>query len=158
MGLDCSHNAWHGAYSAFHHWRHKLAEVAGIPLDLMAGFYRPPYPVAMDWARPREGGPLCGDPCGPFLHRWIEEISAPLPLSWDLFEGDALVILLDHSDCDGEIAAHECGPLADRIEGLLDLLPDEDAGGHIGNWREKTRAFIDGLRLAAERNEPLGFH
>ena len=28
MGLDCSHNAWHGAYSAFMRWRQKLADVA----------------------------------------------------------------------------------------------------------------------------------
>lgn len=38
MGLDCSHNAWHGAYSAFMRWRIKLAEVAGLPpLEFMEG-------------------------------------------------------------------------------------------------------------------------
>lgn len=31
MGLDTTHDAWHGAYSAFARWRQKLAEVAGIP-------------------------------------------------------------------------------------------------------------------------------
>ena len=29
MGLDTTHGCWHGAYSAFQRWRHKLAEVAG---------------------------------------------------------------------------------------------------------------------------------
>ncbi len=29
MGLDVSHDCWHGAYSAFMRWRRKLAEVAG---------------------------------------------------------------------------------------------------------------------------------
>ena len=29
------------------------------------------------------------------------------------------------------------------------LLPDEEAGGHIGRWREKTQQFVDGLRAAA---------
>lgn len=39
MGLDCSYDAWHGAYSAFHRWRVKLAEVAAMPpLESMEGF------------------------------------------------------------------------------------------------------------------------
>lgn len=29
MGLDVSHDAWHGAYSAFHRWRTALAEATG---------------------------------------------------------------------------------------------------------------------------------
>lgn len=41
MGLDTTHDCWHGAYSAFHRWRTKLAEVAGLPpLDKMDGFER----------------------------------------------------------------------------------------------------------------------
>lgn len=39
MGLDTSHDCWHGAYSAFHRWRKKLAEVAGYgDLDQYKGF------------------------------------------------------------------------------------------------------------------------
>lgn len=30
MGLDTTHDCWHGAYSAFHRWRAKLCEVAGL--------------------------------------------------------------------------------------------------------------------------------
>lgn len=30
MGLDTTHDCWHGAYSAFMRWRLKLAEVAGL--------------------------------------------------------------------------------------------------------------------------------
>jgi hypothetical protein len=29
MGLDISHNCWHGSYTSFNYWRTKLAEVAG---------------------------------------------------------------------------------------------------------------------------------
>lgn len=29
MGLDTSHDCWHGAYSGFNRWRKKLAEVSG---------------------------------------------------------------------------------------------------------------------------------
>lgn len=39
MGLDVSHDAWRGAYSAFHRFRVRLAEVAGLPpLEEMQGF------------------------------------------------------------------------------------------------------------------------
>ena len=39
MGLDVSHDAWSGAYSAFHRFRCRLAEAAGLPpLDSMQGF------------------------------------------------------------------------------------------------------------------------
>jgi len=37
MGLDTSHDAWHGAYSAFMRWRTEIARCidvpAGEPLD-----------------------------------------------------------------------------------------------------------------------------
>lgn len=35
MGLDVSHDAWHGAYSAFTRWRNCLAEDAGYPLNMV---------------------------------------------------------------------------------------------------------------------------
>ena len=39
MGLDTTHDCWHGAYSAFMRWRQKIAEVAGFGnLDDYAGF------------------------------------------------------------------------------------------------------------------------
>lgn len=39
MGLDISHDTWHGAYSSFMRWRRKIAEIAGYPeLDKMYGF------------------------------------------------------------------------------------------------------------------------
>lgn len=39
MGLDTSHDCWHGAYSAFSRFRRKIAEVAGYgPMDDYRGF------------------------------------------------------------------------------------------------------------------------
>jgi hypothetical protein len=121
MGLDTSHDCWHGAYSAFMRWREKLAEVAGLPpLRMMEGY---------------DGA-----------------------IRWDSLKPDALHILLDHSDCAGSLASAVCGPLADSLERLLPLLPNEDGGGHVGPWKAKTQAFIDGLRLAASRGEDVEFH
>jgi hypothetical protein len=71
---------------------------------------------------------------------------------------DPLIILIAHSDCEGEIQSKYCGPLADRLEELLPKLEGEDGGGHIGSYVEKTQQFIKGLRLASKRGEKVGFH
>ncbi len=120
MGLDTSHNCWHGAYSAFHRWRIGVARCIGIDLEQMAGF---------------ENGAMS----------WSQVI-------------DPLKHLLYHSDCDGELEPEVCGPIADRLEAILPLLPNGDGGGHIGDWRKKTQQFIDGLRKAAAAGEAVEFH
>lgn len=156
MGLDTTHDCWHGAYSAFKRWREKLAEVVGIPLPLMEGFYGeingaqitgPPV-----WARYA----FQGQPTSAFREAMDGDL-AWLPIGWDALKPDVLHKLLHHSDCDGEILAETCGPLADRLEQLLPLL-DGDGGGHIGSYRTKTEQFIRGLRLAASRGEAVEFH
>lgn len=151
MGLDTTHDCWHGGYGAFQRWRQKLAEVVGIPLQFMQGFY--PDPV---WGLDSIAEALTGT-ATVYAHN-LHEYHALLPIRWDILKPDILHVLLHHSDCDGEIAAKDCAPMADRLTELLPLLPDEDVGGHIGNWRAKTQAFIDGLRMAASRGEAVEFH
>ncbi len=133
MGLDTTHDCWHGAYSAFSKWRNKLAEVAGYSFHLEEGIFETP---TVDW------GHLQGNIQG----------------KWDKTPDDPLLVLIAHSDCDGAIYPKQAKPLADRIEELLPLLPDGDAGGHIGNWREKTQLFIDGLRDAHKHRQIVRFH
>lgn len=158
MGLDTSHDCWHGAYSAFQRWREQLARSAGIPLRLMEGFYGPPNASSMEWLAPRDGGPICGNIHGPVIHDWAAGIAEWLPVKWSTLKPDPLHILLNHSDCDGEISAADCGPIADRLEQLLpELAKLPDDNGHIGSWVEKTQKFIDGLRLAATEGEPVKF-
>ena len=138
MGLDTSHDCWHGAYSAFSRWRNKLADVAG-------------YAVAkVDW----------GDNWGPrdtVLIDWGHIQQKNYDGEWDVTPTDPLMVLIAHSDCDGWIHPAQAGPLVDRLEELLPLLPDDDGGGHIGNWRAKTQAFIDGLRSAVAAGESVEF-
>lgn len=38
MGLDTTHNCWHGPYSSFNRFRHSLAEQIGISLDDYCGY------------------------------------------------------------------------------------------------------------------------
>lgn len=138
MGLDTTHGCWSGAYSAFSRWRERLAEVCGIPLNVMAGFYQQPSTRVEN----RRGGSLL----------------VGLPLKWELLKPDPLHVLLNHSECDGSIAHKDCLPLAKRLKELLPLLPEGDGGGLIGDWREKTQTFIDGLMRAHEAGEDVEFH
>lgn len=158
MGLDCSHNAWHGAYSAFMRWRMKIAEVAGLPpLMLMEGFYNPMH--SKQGPCTLYHGMNTGQPAyGPDSRPYMADLDDCLPIRWECLKRSPLHALLYHSDCDGKIPARRCGPIADALEALIPLLPDEVAGGHIGNWREKTAQFVAGLRAASEAHEPLEFH
>lgn len=146
MGLDTTHDCWHGAYSAFMRWREKLCEVAGLPpLLLMEGFFEK------------------GSVYDPFTHLVKAKLEATaesfyqcLPIQWDSLKPSPLYKLLHHSDCEGEITAEDCGPIADALEKLLPLL-DGDGGGHIGPYKDKTEQFIRGLRDAAAANESVEF-
>ncbi len=102
--------------------------------------------------------------------RWRKRIAAAIGINLDSMEGftgegrswsilgdDPIVVLLNHSDCDGEIAHEACGLLADRLEGLLPRLAGNE-GGHVGDMQEKTKIFIKGLRLAASLQENVEFH
>lgn len=123
MGLDISHDTWHGSYSAFHRWRKKIAETAGLPpLELMEGF--------------------CDN---------------ETPIKWDCLKPNSLHELLNHSDCDGYISPESCKCIAESLQDLMPLLSDEEVGGHIGNMKDKTQIFIDGLLLAHSMNEPVIF-
>lgn len=153
MGLDTSHDAWHGAYSAFNRWRDKLGEVAGYTYhhdvhDLSDGQIIRSVRMTpdIDWGciEATIGHDLFG--------KWPS-----MPVRPD-GTPDPLIVLLAHSDCEGEIQAEFCAPLADRLEELLPALGDEEGGGHVGSYREATERFIRGLRAAAEEGEPLGFH
>lgn len=151
MGLDTSHDCWHGAYSAFMTWRRELARLAGLPpLDLMEGFH---VPLKVPWGLPTL---FCTNgrakEC-PNLNR-IDEL---LPIKWECLKPDALHELLSHSDCEGEISWEHCDAIADSLEKLIPLMSG-DTGGHIGNWKDKTQAFVDGLREAARAKENVEFY
>jgi hypothetical protein len=148
MGLDTTHNCWHGAYSAFNRWRDKLAEVAGYTFHESVGSHDPIGSVIIDidWGNIEKtiGTDLNGE--------W-----PAIPVRPD-GTPDPLIILLAHSDCEGELQTEFLEPLADRIEELIPHLGEEDGGGHIGLFKDKTEKFVKGLRLAAKRNEKVEFY
>jgi len=157
MGLDTSHDCWHGAYSSFMRWRCEIAKAAGLPpLRFMEGFYNhtdithdDSYDAVQKLGYEAK-------------HKWASDLIfgtyGNLPIKWECLKPSPLYELLHHSDCDGTIPSVSCNGIADELEKLLPLLPSGDGGGHIGNWRDKTSDFITGLRLAASRGEDVDFH
>lgn len=113
MGLDTTHDCWHGAYGSFEYWRREIAKAAGLPkLKSMVGF----------------GGNRL----------------------WSSLEPSPLHLLLNHSDCDGELRWQDCGAIADELEKLIPKLTDWSA--------YKAEQFVKGLRLASANRENVEFH
>lgn len=52
MGLDTTHNCWHGPYSVFGSWREHLAALVGIDLRAMDGFGRTVGAISWDTLAP----------------------------------------------------------------------------------------------------------
>lgn len=153
MGLDISHDAFHGAYSAFNRFRQCVAEAMG-------GSYPPHYQYG---------------PNGEVFPQRPESEFSPLMLKPDLKESDwywgdgyrpathpGLFEFFAHSDCDGEISPATCASLAAEMEELLPKIEALGwiAGGHIergGGYAAVARRFIAGCRAAAASGEPMTF-
>ena len=115
MGLDTSHDCWHGSYGGFNDYREALADAAGYDLEKLWG---------LDWPDGSEAG------------------------KWPVLPHDPLVVLLQHSDCDGVIPWDVCGELAERLAGLS--VSDQ--------WVPFVARFVDGLREAHALSEDVDFH
>lgn len=133
MGLDTSHDCWHGPYSMFMRWREKLNLYVMMDrekTDSAAGRIR-------NMGCTREA----------------------LVAAWEEGQYDdqtvPINVLMGHSDCEGEIPADMCGPLADALEALLVRMPESDL---YDTARPATLRFIAGLRRAAAAGEPVEFH
>jgi hypothetical protein len=142
MGLDTTHDCWHGAYSSFSRFRDEVAKAAGYEIwkvEQSEGFTRDT--IIIDWGHITEEN-LFG--------------------KWDETPADPLIVLIAHSDCEGSIYPAQAAPLADRLEELLPKIAELGEGtGHIagrGGWAEVTKKFINGLRVAAASGEPVEFH
>jgi hypothetical protein len=136
MGLDTSHDCWHGAYGAFARWRLAIAKAAGYPVTAGEGGYGEDYVLP-----------------------WDEFEARNYQGEWDRVPGDdPLLYLLAHSDCDGVIHPEHGAHVAARLEQLLPLLDGTTGNGHIQpHMRGTTEQFIAGLLAAAAAGEDVEF-
>lgn len=138
MGLDTTHNCFHGPYGAFNRWRDAVARAAGYQFKRFDGEYRDA--VDLDW-----------DVFD--LKNYQGE--------WDIVPGDdPLLYLIVHSDCDGVMHPEQGRHLVAR---LRQLAPKVDPEGVIYGVRgnsmyEVTLRFADGLEWAAAAGEDVEFH
>lgn len=135
MGLDTSHDCWHGPYSAFMRFRQRLWQLAMRERDEKAGGRASQAPDLMDTKE------YMGKPGAPSLHHF-------LPVT------DPLVWFFDHSDCDGFIAAELTLPMAQRMEDLTKQMSERALYDDI---RPALDRFIKGLRLAGARKQKVTF-
>lgn len=148
MGLDTSHDAWHGAYSSFMSFRVKIASEVGIPLKLMDGFYDEMKPSEiLDFEFPTG-----------FEHEIKnvppKEALEMLPLDWDPYKDHPLFPLLLHSDCDGELEWKDCLGIAEALEAMVPKLRSWDTDWYA----ERAAQFAKGCRLAYQKKENIDFH
>jgi len=143
MGLSISHEAWRGAYGAFHRWRKYIASLENVPLELMEGFWEG---MPLELMKGLWGG------------EFLPDVINMLPLKWSVLKPNPLHKLLSHSDCGGYIHWRLLERIYKRLEILIKKIPDDlDFGGHIGNVRGKTQAFIDGCKKAFKAKQHLMF-
>lgn len=111
MGLDTSHDAFHGAYSAFNNLRQEVAHAVG-------GSYGPHWLRAYsgELARDKDGYPIIDTSLEPDKFYLPDEVTREkYPGLWEF---------LLHSDCDGEISPEMCVKVADDLEALLPKMPE----------------------------------
>jgi hypothetical protein len=156
------------SYSGYGEFRKKIATQVGIDLYQMDGFHNVDKSVlpirffstwdrtAKDWEAYREA---------------IEADLSQEKISWDTVD-DPIKILLNHSDCEGQIPADQCEVLADRLEEIIKDWPERLRLKTDPFWQDRgypaemnlndhdtthARGLVAGLREAAKIGKPLEF-
>jgi len=148
MGLDVSHNAWSGAYSAFNSLRRTICEAMGgkWPSSFNSddgfwywgdGYTRETHPGLFVFLSHSDcDGEISPDDCT----KVADDLEALLPRIAATAEEPALSGFVMEKNGDGFVGR--------RTPGHIDR-----AGGYVG----ATRQFIAGCREAARLREPLRF-
>lgn len=151
MGLDTTHDCWHGSYGGFREFREMVGRAAGLPYRIITDqthydFGQPT--VDIDWDLYTDEN----------LHgRWHKQ--RPVwQRAGDVYgtpKQDDVLYLIVHSDCDGELRREYLPRLRDRlieIEPEYERLTADDSYLH-----GRLRQFIDGLDSAIEAGEHVTF-
>lgn len=101
MGLDTTHDCWHGSYTRFNCFRLSIAEAAGY--KLIKKFGEIPYPDIPYNSYSEDN----------FLGIWEKPVNDPL------------LFFIAHSDCDGEIKVEQAKLLIPRLKEIYPKVTDE---------------------------------
>lgn len=146
MGLDTSHDAFHGGYGSFSIMRATLCLADGMTIE---GGYAGTY----TW--PGEPTALSPD---------IDARCELGEVDRDEFPWDPLIFLIRHQDCDGVIKPGMAAALADRIEEVL-FKVDAETEKFAPAWAipaepnttALAKQFMEGLRRSSAAGEDLEF-
>lgn len=130
MGLDTTHNAYHGSYGGFGHMRNAVGQAAGYQLvqDALHGHVFVDVPTELFTSDHVEG-------------------------EWGEVPEDPLMVLFCHSDCDGVIHPREAAALEARLREVIPMIPEVPDTF----MRDRVTQFADGLKRAAEADEDVEF-
>lgn len=149
MGLDTTHDCWHGAYSGFAVFRELVGRAAGLPYRVSERQYGDGirHTLDIDWEQITDAqidGDWIEPPC-------IERVGYDPPLR------DPVLYLLIHSDCEGKLRCKYLKELKARLE-ELEPAYDQLVNGHEDGWyKRRLRQFIDGLALAIKKGDDVAF-
>lgn len=150
MGLDTSHDCWHGAYSGFALFRETVGRAAGLPYRLAEKQFGDGvrHTLDIDWERVTSAQ-IAGEWNGvkPTWQKPDDIYAHPVH--------DPVLYLLIHSDCDGFLQREYLPELKSRLEELepeFDRLTADD-----DYLRGDLREFINGLERAIEDDEDVVF-
>jgi hypothetical protein len=132
MGLDTTHNCWHGSYSGFQEFR--------IELGLAAGFDIKNY----DWDSITDQQ-LRG--------HWGDHKPEIKDGIYDPPRHDPILYLLIHQDCEGEIEWRNLAGLKESLEKL------RDSGYEFSDYTaEHLQQFIEGIDVAIKCGDSVEFY
>lgn len=126
MGIDFSHCDASWSYNGFSSMRTALAKHVGITLENMKGFSESAI----------VGRGLPGE-------------------DWPEVEDEPLVLLLNHSDCDGELTPEELRILLPRLKVVVKEMMYENELFEYDS--DQLLELMDGMELAISHDEPLQF-
>lgn len=131
MGLDTTHDAWHGPYSAFREFRDELGKVSGFNVK------------NYDWDS------ITNEQ---LLGHWGDVKPEIKDGIYDTPRHDPILYLLIHQDCEGEIEYQ-------HLPGLMKSLETLRSNFDLSDYTEESLdQFIEGIKSAIDAGQSLGFH
>jgi hypothetical protein len=156
MGLDTTHDCWHGSYTGFAHWRNDIARIIGWDIEDNSKVGSGASYVIPEGRVPEQAPPADEEVTTDgetYTIHWSQGYNNSVWLGqWDNDPIDYLDVLMLHSDCEGIIPHRFLEGLCHR---LMDIMGEQEPD----SWqRRATGQFCVGLIEAHNRGEDVGFH